>query len=417
MTIDIKVPTVGESINEVILASWLVNDGDYVEMDQMLCELESDKATFEVPAEKAGIIKIIAEIDAELPIGEILCTIDTSAAKTAAPAAAAKETVAEKATPAAAASTPTPTPTTKQESYASGTPSPAAGKIMAENNLTAADMNGSGKDGRITKADALSAAANKSVQPKVSMSSSPAESAPSPVANFSRNERKERMSSLRKTISKHLVNAKNSTAMLTTFNEVDLTEVKALRAKYKESFKEKYGVSLGFMGFFMKACATALMEMPAVNAKIAENNILYHEYADISIAVSTPKGLVVPKVQNVESLALHEIEKKVKELALKGRDNKLTMEEMTGGTFTVSNGGVFGSLQSTPIINAPQSAILGMHKIQDRPMAVNGEVVILPMMYLALSYDHRIIDGKEAVTFLVRIKELLEDPIRLMLHV
>jgi len=288
---------------------------------------------------------------------------------------------------------------------------------MAENNLTAADMNGTGKDGRITKADALSAVANKTTQPKAS---SPPKTTPSVapiIANFSRNERKERMSSLRKTISKHLVNAKNSTAMLTTFNEVDLTEVKALRAKYKESFKEKYGVSLGFMGFFMKACATALMEMPAVNAKIVENNILYHEYVDISIAVSTPKGLVVPKVQNVESLAFQEIEQKVKELALKGRDNKLTMEEMTGGTFTVSNGGVFGSLQSTPIINAPQSAILGMHKIQDRPMAVNGEVVILPMMYLALSYDHRIIDGKEAVTFLVRVKELLEDPIRLMLHV
>ncbi len=415
MTIDIKVPTVGESINEVILASWLVNDGDYVEMDQMLCELESDKATFEVPAEKAGVIKIIAEIDAELPIGEILCTIDTAAK---APAGTVKETATEKAEPiAASVAEVSSTPATKQESYASGTPSPAAGKIMAENNLTAADMNGSGKDGRITKADALSAAANKAAQPKTKPIAETSSSAAAPVANFSRNERKERMSSLRKTISKHLVNAKNSTAMLTTFNEVDLTKVKALRAKYKESFKEKYGVSLGFMGFFMKACATALMEMPAVNAKIVETNIQYHDYADISIAVSTPKGLVVPKVQNVESLALHEIEKKVKELALKGRDNKLTMEEMTGGTFTVSNGGVFGSLQSTPIINAPQSAILGMHKIQDRPMAVNGEVVILPMMYLALSYDHRIIDGKEAVTFLVRVKELLEDPIRLMLHV
>jgi len=259
-----------------------------------------------VPAEKAGVIKIIAEIDAELPIGEILCTIDTAAAKTPTPAGVAKESSSEKAAAPIAEATPTPaTPTTKQESYASGTPSPAAGKIMAENNLAAADMNGTGKDGRITKADALGAVANKAAQPKTKTTPETPSSAATPLANFSRNERKERMSSLRKTISKHLVNAKNSTAMLTTFNEVDLTEVK--------------GVSLGFMGFFMKACATALMEMPAVNAKIVDTNIQYHDYADISIAVSTPKGLVVPKVQNVESLPLHEIEKKVKELALKGR--------------------------------------------------------------------------------------------------
>jgi len=413
MTIEIKVPTVGESINEVILAGWLVNDGDYVEMDQMLCELESDKATFEVPAEKAGAIKIIAEVDAELEIGAVLCSIDTSAAPAQAPKA--EEKVEANATAPAAVSTPAHS---DKESYATGTPSPAASKILAENGVSAESVNGTGKDGRITKADALGAVANIPASPKPKPASKPAATtAAVPAANFSRNTRKERMSSLRKTISKHLLNAKNNTAMLTTFNEVDLTEIKALRAKYKESFKEKYGVSLGFMGFFMKACATALMEAPGVNAQIEEGYILYHDYADISIAVSTPKGLVVPKVQNVESLNLHEIEIKVKELALKGRDNKLTLEEMTGGTFTVSNGGVFGSLQSTPIINAPQSAILGMHKIQDRPMAINGEVVIRPMMYLAMSYDHRIIDGKEAVTFLVRVKELLEDPIRLMLSV
>jgi len=414
MTIEIKVPTVGESINEVILASWLVSDGDYVEMDQMLCELESDKATFEVPAEKAGSIKIIAEVDTELEIGAVLCSIDTSAtpaqnATTEKKAEAPEMAEAETSTTAA-------TTTSAKESYASGTPSPAAAKILTENEVSTEKIDGTGKDGRITKADALGAVANKPATPKPQATNKPADTT-APAANFSRSTLTQRMSSLRKTISKHLLNAKNSTAMLTTFNEVDLTEIKALRAKYKESFKEKYGVSLGFMGFFMKACATALMEAPGVNAQIDEGNILYHDYADISIAVSTPKGLVVPKVQNVESLNLHEIEIKVKQLALKGRDNKLTMEEMTGGTFTVSNGGVFGSLQSTPIINAPQSAILGMHKIQDRPMAINGEVVIRPMMYLAMSYDHRIIDGKEAVTFLVRIKELLEDPIRLMLSV
>jgi len=414
MTIEIKVPTVGESINEVILASWLVSDGDYVEMDQMLCELESDKATFGVPAEKAGIIKIIAEVDAELEIGAVLCSIDTSAAPAQNATTEKKAEVPEMTE--AETSTTASTTTSAKESYASGTPSPAAAKILTENEVSTENVDGTGKDGRITKADALGAVANKPATPKPQAANKPADTT-APAANFSRSTRTQRMSSLRKTISKHLLNAKNSTAMLTTFNEVDLTEIKALRAKYKESFKEKYGVSLGFMGFFMKACATALMEAPGVNAQIDEGNILYHNYADISIAVSTPKGLVVPKVQNVESLNLHEIEIKVKELALKGRDNKLTMEEMTGGTFTVSNGGVFGSLQSTPIINAPQSAILGMHKIQDRPMAINGEVVIRPMMYLAMSYDHRIIDGKEAVTFLVRIKELLEDPIRLMLSV
>lgn len=412
--IDIKVPPVGESINTVILASWLVSDGDYVELDQMLCELESDKATFEVPSEKAGVIKIVASVDDELEIGAVLCSIDETAkapAGTAAPAKAESPAAA----PAPAAKVEAVAPAASTSNYATGTPSPAAAKILAEKGIDAATVKGTGKDGRITKEDAQNAKAGA----KASASAAPSASASSSASSssFSRETSTKRMSSLRKTISKRLVAAKNGTAMLTTFNEVDLTAVKEIRAKYKEPFKEKHEIGLGFMSFFMKASAMALMEQPAVNAQIEGNNIKYHDYVDISIAVSTPKGLVVPIVKNVESLSMMDVEKKVKELALKGRENKLTLEEMTGGTFTVTNGGIFGSLQSTPIINAPQSAILGMHKIQNRPMAINGEVKIRPMMYLAVSYDHRIIDGKEAVTFLVRVKELLEDPIRLLINV
>lgn len=410
--VDIKVPPVGESINSVILASWLVNDGDYVELDQMLCELESDKATFEVPSEKAGVIKIVASVDDELAIGALLCTIDETAAPPAGGSAPAKAETAEEA-PAAKVEAPTAAPAASGSNYATGTPSPAAAKILAEKGIDASTVKGTGKDGRITKADAQAATAS----PKKSSASVSVSADSGASSAFSRETRTERMSSLRKTIAKHLVNSKNGTAMLTTFNEVDLTAVKEIRAKYKEPFKEKHEIGLGFMSFFMKAAAMALMEQPAVNAQIEGNHIKYHDFVDISIAVSTPKGLVVPVVKNVESLSMKDVEKKVKELALKGRENKLTLEEMTGGTFTVTNGGVFGSLQSTPIINAPQSAILGMHKIQNRPMAINGEVVIKPMMYLAVSYDHRIIDGKEAVTFLVRVKELLEDPIRLLINV
>jgi len=405
--VEIKVPEVGESITEVILASWLVEEGDIVALDQLVCELESDKATMEMPCEAAGQIKFVANIDDELPIGAVLFTIDTDkAGESPAPKAAPAKTEEKVAAPTVAA------PTNNAATYASGIPSPAAAKILAEKGVEAASVTGTGKDGRITKADAM--ASSKGTAKSTSPTAKP--TAQKIVAG-SRNVRFERMSSLRRTVAKHLLNAKNGTAMLTTFNEVDLTEVKALRAKYKESFKEKYGVSLGFMGLFMKACATALMEYPDVNAQIEDKQLKYFDFVDISIAVSTPKGLVVPVVRNVEALNLQEIELAVKDLALKGRENKLSVEEMTGGTFTVSNGGVFGSLQSTPIINAPQSAILGMHKIQDRPMAVGGQVVIRPMMYLALSYDHRIIDGKGAVTFLVRVKELLEDPIRLMLNV
>lgn len=408
MVIEIKVPALGESITEVTLASWMVAEGDYVEMDQSICELESDKATMEMPAEKAGTITFKAEEGSDLEIGDLLCTIDTSAAapaggaseeKAAAPKEEAKEQPAAVQAPAKAPAS------EKKVEHAS----PAAAKILRENDLTNKDANGTGKDGRITKEDAVKAVSNKGA-------ASNGTATPATPAG-DRTKTTQKMSRLRRTIASHLVNAKNNTAMLTTFNEVDLTEVKATRAKYKESFKEKYGVSLGFMSFFMKSCALGLMEMPQVNGQIDGDNMILHNYVDMSVAVSTPRGLVTPVLRNVEKLSLHEIEKGVKALALKGRDGKLKLEDMEGGTFTVSNGGVFGSLQSTPIINAPQSAILGMHKIQDRAMVVNGEVVVRPMMYLALSYDHRIIDGKEAVTFLVKVKEYLEDPIRLMLNI
>ncbi len=423
MIVEIKVPAFGESVTEATLASWLVNDGDYVEMDQSICELESDKATFEVPAEKAGVIKIIVEADTDVEIGVVIGSIDTSAAPAAVAAAPAAESAsAEAAKPAAPATPGTPAAPSNGESYAAGHPSPAAAKLIAEHKLDAAAIAGTGRDGRILKEDverAIANGANGKSAAKAPAKSSPAAPAAPVTANagFSRETSSKKMSRLRKTIAGHLVNAKNNTAMLTTFNEVDLTEVIALRKQYKEIFKEKHGIGLGFMSFFIKASATALMDFPAVNAQIDGENIVTHDFVDVSIAVSTPKGLVVPVIRNAESLNLAQIEKAVYDLAVKGRDNKLTMEEMTGGTFTVSNGGIFGSLQSTPIINAPQSAILGMHKIQKRPMVMGDEIVARPMMYLALSYDHRIIDGKEAVTFLVRIKELLEEPMKLFLEI
>lgn len=405
MVIEIKVPALGESITEVTLSAWMVAEGDYVEMDQNICELESDKATMEMPAEKAGVISFVAKEGSDLEIGDLLCKIDTAAAP---PAGAAKEEKAEapKEEPAAVEA--------KSGSDSAGAKvdhaSPAAAKILRENNLTSKDANGSGKDGRITKEDALKAAKNKTTKPANAPSSVPA------ALSGDRAKTVQKMSRLRRTIASHLVNAKNGTAMLTTFNEVDLTEIMATRAKYKDTFREKYGVGLGFMSFFMKACALGLMEMPQVNGQIEGDNMILHNYVDISVAVSTPRGLVTPVVRDVQTLNLAQIGAAVKDVAVKGRDGKLKLEDMEGGTFTVSNGGTFGSLQSTPIINAPQSAILGMHKIQDRPMVVNGEIVVRPMMYVALSYDHRIIDGKEAVTFLVKVKEYLEDPIRLMLN-
>ena len=402
MSIEMKIPAVGESITEVTLSKWIKNNGDYVQMDEIIAELESDKATFELTAEKAGVLITKASEGDTITIGSVVCVIDD---KAAAPVSAAKSTPAvEK-----ALTTSTPVSETKKSNneatYASGHPSPAAAKILSEKGIDAQAIKGSGKDGRITKEDAQAA------------NLSEAKSAAAIIAPGSRATRSEKMSSLRKTVAKRLVAVKNETAMLTTFNEVDMQPIMDIRAKYKDKFKEKYGVGLGFMSFFTKAVCEALQAFPAVNAQINGEEIIYHHYADISIAVSAPKGLVVPIIKNAESLSLAGIEKAVAELAIKARENKLTLEEMTGGTFTITNGGVFGSMMSTPIINAPQSAILGMHNIVDRPVAINGQVVIRPMMYVALSYDHRIIDGRESVGFLVRVKQLLENPERMLLGV
>ena len=399
-----KIPAVGESITEVTLSKWIKNNGDYVQMDEIIAELESDKATFELTAEKAGVLITKASEGDTIAIGSVVCAIDD---KAAAPVIAAKSTSAvEK-----AVTTSTPVSETKKSNneatYASGHPSPAAAKILSEKGIDAQSVKGSGIDGRITKEDAQAA---NTAAPKSSVTNTV-----TPVGT--RAMRAEKMSSLRKTVAKRLVAVKNETAMLTTFNEVDMQAIMDIRAKYKDKFKEKYGVGLGFMSFFTKAVCEALQAFPAVNAQINGEEIIYHNYADISIAVSAPKGLVVPIIKNAESLTLAGIEKAVAELAIKARENKLTLEEMTGGTFTITNGGVFGSMMSTPIINAPQSAILGMHNIVERPVAINGQVVIRPMMYVALSYDHRIIDGRESVGFLVRVKQLLEDPERMLLGV
>lgn len=402
--IDIKVPTVGESISEVTLLKWVKKDGDYVERDEVIAELESEKATFEVNAEKAGVLKAgsIAEGDT-LKIGDVLAQIDETAAKpekAEAPAAAASNGKAAEAPKKEAAPAQSAAPVTAVPNDIKATPVAAA--IIADKKVDPKSVTPTGYHGKIIKDDVLAALSN-----------------PGKVTGgkplFSREKRSEKMSQLRKTISRRLVESKNTTAMLTTFNEVDMTNIMAIRTKYKDKFKEMHGVGLGFMSFFSKACAIALQEWPAVNAYIDGDQLVYHDYADISIAVSTPRGLTVPVIRNVESLSMADIEKKVIELAGKAKDNKLTMEELQGGTFTITNGGVFGSLMSTPIINLPQSAILGMHKIQERPMAINGQVVIRPMMYVALSYDHRIIDGRESVSFLVRVKELLENPEQLLI--
>lgn len=412
MILEIKVPKIGESISEVTLSKIHVANGTYVAQDTLLCEFESDKTSFELLSEKAGTVNFIATEGSDLKIGDLVCTIDTSAQNnnpkiTIQPVA---ETIQQN----------NNTQTTTKINYAS----PAASKIINENNIATTQITATGKDGRITKADAIQAIENKTTTQlntetiknqeqttTISLQTSPNTQTPN------RQETKEKLSRLRKTISKRLVESKNTTAMLTTFNEVDLTEIMALRKKYKENFEKKYGTSLGFMPFFIRAAAIALLENPPVNAYIDDENIYYHNYVDISVAVSTEKGLVVPVLRNVETMTLLDIEQGIANLAKKARENTLTMDDMTGGTFTVSNGGVFGSLMSTPIINPPQSAILGMHKIQERPMVINSQIAARPMMYLALSYDHRIIDGKEAVTFLVRIKELLEDPMKIFLSI
>lgn len=397
--IDIKVPTVGESISEVTLLKWNKKDGEYVERDEVIAELESEKATFEVNAEQAGVLKLGSVNEGDtIKIGDLLASIDETAAKPA---------VTPKAETASAPKTETAKPATTTAPVTSVPndikASPVASAIIADKKVDPKLVTPSGYQGKIMKDDVLAALSN------------PGKKAFAGTELYSRNVRTEKMSNLRKTISRRLVEAKNTTAMLTTFNEVDMGRIMEIRNKHKDKFKEMHGVGLGFMSFFAKACAVALAEWPSVNAYIDGDQLIYHDYADISIAVSTPRGLTVPVMRNVESMSMADIEKKVVELAGKARDSKLTTEELTGGTFTITNGGVFGSLMSTPIINIPQSAILGMHKIQDRPMVVNGQVVVRPMMYLALSYDHRIIDGRESVSFLVRVKELLENPEQLLI--
>ncbi len=413
--IEMRVPALGESVVSVTLAKWLKPDGSMVSRDEPICEFETEKATQELGAENAGKLIWAAKEGDDLPIGALFAKIDTAASTTAAaPAAATSSPAAEPAKSAPAA---------VSTSYATGHPSPAAAKILTEGNVAAAQVSGSGKDGRITKEDAQKAVETRPAVSIVEVPAAPAKPAPAaqPVANqpvatnFSRAERRERMSRMRQTIARRLVSAKNNTAMLTTFNEVDMTEVMGLREKYNERFLAKYGIKLGFMSVFAKAVAKTLIEMPEVNAKIDGTDLIFHEFADISFAISTPSGLVVPPIRNVESMRYHEIEIALKKLSAKAREGKLSLEEMTGGTFTITNGGVFGSLMSTPIINEPQSAILGMHAIKDRPIVVNGEIKIRPMMYLALSYDHRVIDGSTSVTFLVKVKNLLEDPISLLL--
>ncbi|MEO0899850.1 MAG: 2-oxoglutarate dehydrogenase complex dihydrolipoyllysine-residue succinyltransferase [Bacteroidota bacterium] len=412
MIIEVKVPSPGESITEVEIESWLIESGSVVEMDDELAEINSDKATLTINAEAAGTVEILAEEGDTVEVGQVIAKIDTSAAGAPKKAAPKKETATEK------------TPENKapeKESAAKGHPSVSASKMMAEKGISKDSVDGSGRGGRITKTDVIKASNNQSKEskaaPEPKKEARPIPDMPVVGGAEERVESREKMSSMRRAIARRLVAVKNETAMLTTFNEVDLTEIKKIRASYKEKFKETHGVGLGYMSFFTKAVTMALMEFPGVNARLDEKELVYHNYADIGIAVSTKTGLVVPVIRNAHLMSLDEIEKSVLHYALKARENKVTIEDMTGGTFSITNGGIFGSMLSTPIINPPQSAILGMHNIVDRPMAVNGEVKIRPIMYVALSYDHRVIDGKEAVSFLFRVKERLEDPSRMLLGV
>lgn len=402
--IEMTVPTVGESITEVTISAWIKEDGALVELDEVIAEIESEKATFELTAESRGLLHHKVKAGTTLEIGGLICTIEEMMGVAQEPDKRSGETKEEK------------TGGSQKQAYAEGHPSPAAAKIMAEKNLVPGDVTGSGPGGRILKEDAMKASPAATPEVKSALLEPKADKTVD-QGPASRNETRQKLSQLRKTISRRLVAVKNETAMLTTFNEINMAAIMDLRKKYKEAFKEKYEVNLGFMSFFTKACCIALREWPSVNAKIDGDEIVFHDYCDISIAVSAPKGLVVPVIRNAESLTFYEIENEVLSLATKARDNKLSIEEMTGGTFTITNGGVFGSMMSTPIINAPQSAILGMHNIVERAVVENGEIVIRPMMYLALSYDHRIIDGRESVSFLVRLKQLLEDPSRLLLEI
>jgi 2-oxoglutarate dehydrogenase E2 component (dihydrolipoamide succinyltransferase) len=406
--LEMKVPSPGESISEVEIAQWLVSDGDYVEKDQAIAEVDSDKATLELPAEASGIITLKAAEGDVVKVGQVVCLIDTDAAKPARSPAPKVEVKAEETksaiAPVAETKTvvPNPDPIKKEVSYASGTPSPAAAKIMSENGISSKQVAGSGKDGRITKQDVVNAMS-------AGFSTESAQG-----WGGTRDQNREKMSMLRRKIAERLVSVKNETAMLTTFNEVDMKPIMDIRAKYKDKFAKHHEVNLGFMSFFTKAVTEALKLYPAVNAQIDGNEMIFHDYADVGIAVSSPKGLMVPVVRNAEQMSLAEIEREIKRLAVKARDGKITPDDMTGGTFTITNGGVFGSMLSTPIINPPQSAILGMHNVVERPVAINGKVEIRPIMYVALSYDHRIIDGKESVGFLVKVKEMLENPERMI---
>ena len=407
MSLEIKVPPVGESITEVTVAVWLKKTGDYVKLDDLICELESDKATFEIRSEANGVISISVDEGETVSIGTVIANLDTA---DQAEASTPKEEVKKQDVPTQAMPK-----ESKEDSYAKGHTSPSAHKILDEKGINPDNINGSGRDGRITKEDALKAEKAPVVQNETKTETLKQDFSSNSATD--RNTRKERMSSLRKTISKRLVAVKNETAMLTTFNEVDMQPIMDIRKKYKDLFKEKHEANLGFMSFFTKAVCVALEEFPNVNAQISGEEIIYNDFCDISVAVSTPKGLVVPVIRNAEKMSFDGVEKEIVRLALKARDGKLSIDDMSGGTFTITNGGVFGSMLSTPIINAPQSAILGMHNIVERPVAVNGQVVIRPIMYVALSYDHRIIDGKDSVGFLVRVKQLLEDPTRLLLRV
>jgi len=395
MILEMKVPSPGESITEVEIATWLVEDGDYVEKDQAIAEVDSDKATLELPAEASGIITLKAEEGDAVAVGAIVCLIDTSAEKPEGESTSKEE---EKEVVENKNSKPVETePAAK--TYATGSPSPAAKKILDEKGIAASDIKGTGKDGRITKDDAVKA---------IPSMGTPTEG--------NRGTSRTKLSMLRRKVAERLVEAKNTTAMLTTFNEVDMSPIFALRKEYKETFKEKHGVSLGFMSFFSLAVVRALKLFPAVNSMIDEKEMITYDFCDISIAVSGPKGLMVPVMRNVENMTFRGVESEVKRLAIRARDGQITVDEMTGGTFTISNGGVFGSMLSTPIINPPQSGILGMHNIVERPVAIDGKVEIRPIMYVALSYDHRIIDGKESVGFLVAVKEALENPIELLMN-
>ena len=386
MLLEMRVPSPGESISEVEIAEWLVEDGDYVEKDQAIAEIDSDKATLELPAEESGTIKIVVGDGETVAVGDIVCIIDTSE-KLKAKFKTTKEKVSE-----------TPKPAIKSATELGGAKAtPLASVMISEHDISAKELKGTGEAGKITKSDVLGAIQGSSTEGP-------------------RGTSRTKMSSLRKKIASRLVAVKNETAMLTTFNEVDMTAIFAIRKEYKEQFKEKYGVGLGFMSFFTKAVTTALQEFKDVNAMIDGNEVIHHNYMDIGIAVSAPKGLMVPVVRNAELMNFEEVESDIKRLAVKARDGKITINEMLGGTFTITNGGVFGSMLSTPIINPPQSAILGMHNIVERPMAVNGEIKIRPIMYLALSYDHRLIDGRESVGFLVRVKECLENPTKYLMY-